>query len=87
MLNDPKFRELERTAFKEIHKFNDADFCSVVAAYAFNHQDEQGILAKKRSDKINDVIYDELSFRIFNLNDKDLGLVLRAISKLPVTKS
>lgn len=87
MLNDPKFKELERATFKEIHKLNDIDFCSVVYAYASNHADEQGILAKRMSDKINEVIYAELSFRIFNLNDKDLGLVLRAVSKLALAKS
>ncbi len=36
----------------------------------------------KRYNKINQVLREELSFRIFNLSDEDLGLALRGASKL-----
>lgn len=35
------------------------DFCSCVWSYAKNHEHEQGILKKKLSDKINEIIFRE----------------------------
>lgn len=61
---------------------NDSNFCSVLWAYAQNHENENGLLSMKRYNKINQVLREELSFRIFNLSDEDLGLVLRGASKL-----
>lgn len=86
MLNDKNFQNLQRSLFKESAKLNDTDFCSALWAYAQNHQDEQGILRKKLSDKINDVIFEELSFRIYNLSEQDLGLAMRGMCKLNLAK-
>jgi hypothetical protein len=58
---------------------SNTDFSSCVWAYSHNHEEEQGILNKPLSNKINEVIFNELEFRIANLNDEDLGLVARAL--------
>ena len=60
MLNDKLFINLEKETFKKIHQLNDQDFCSSVYAYAKNHEDEQGILKKKLSNKINEVVFNEI---------------------------
>lgn len=63
----------------------DPDFCNVLYAYAWNHREEKGLLKEKMYRKINDVIFEEMSFRIYNLDEKDLGLAMRAMAKLDLS--
>lgn len=37
-------------------------------------------------EKINQVIVEEMCFRVYNLNDEDLGLAMRGMSKLHLAK-
>ena len=86
MLNDPLFVKLEKSTFMNLHKLNDDSFCSAVWSFAVNHEQEQGVLNKKVSDRANLAVFDELTFRMYNMSEENLGLLLRALSKMPLMR-
>lgn len=86
MLHDPHFVKLEKLTFQNLQQLHDDDFCSALWSYSKNHQEEQGILNTLVSSKANDAAFEELSFRIYNMTEPNLGLALRAFCLLPVVK-
>lgn len=57
LLNDPIFKRLESSLFRELDKINDELFCDAVWAYSRNHEQEEGVLNIKKSDAIQMAIF------------------------------
>ena len=85
MLHDKKFINLERDLFKNIEQLDNSLFAESVWAYANNHKQEQGLLKPALSNKIQQVIIEELvEHRVNSLDDEDLGLIAQSLTKLPM---
>ena len=83
LLAHPTFMHLERHLFKQAHTLADEHYCDAVCAYARHHEHEQGRLHPRQAAKVHEKIYSELEERIYRLSEPDLGILLRALPKLP----